>query len=144
MSSRAAATLATSVYSQLRDDLLNGQYPAGDKLRIERVAAKYRCGLSPVREALNRLSAERLIDRIDQRGFWVKPLSDGELQELTRTRCWLEERALRSRSQTGRGDGKSKSFWLYIALLGQQDVSRNSLLPEIRNGRTSIGRFTAH
>lgn len=91
----AKGTLASSVYHQLRDDLLRGALEAESKLRVEWVVSRYGAGASPVREALNRLAAEGLLGRHDQRGFFLMPVSAGELEELTRTRCWLEERALR-------------------------------------------------
>ncbi|WP_457150522.1 GntR family transcriptional regulator [Mesorhizobium sp. P5_C1] len=89
------STLASTVYHQLRDDLLGGVLEAESKLRVEWVVSKYGAGASPVREALNRLASEGLLGRHDQRGFFIMPVSAAELEELTRTRCWLEERALR-------------------------------------------------
>ncbi|TIW91359.1 MAG: GntR family transcriptional regulator [Mesorhizobium sp.] len=89
------STLASTVYQQLRDDLLGGVLEAESKLRVEWVVSKYGAGASPVREALNRLASEGLLGRHDQRGFFIMPVSASELEELTRTRCWLEERALR-------------------------------------------------
>ncbi|TPM35723.1 GntR family transcriptional regulator [Mesorhizobium sp. B2-3-4] len=91
----AKSTLASTVYHQLRDDLLGGALEAESKLRVEWVVSKYGAGASPVREALNRLASEGLLGRHDQRGFFIMPITSGELEELTRTRCWLEERALR-------------------------------------------------
>ena len=91
----AKSTLASSVYQQLRDDLLRGALESETKLRVEWVVSRYGAGASPVREALNRLAAEGLLGRHDQRGFFLMPVSATELEELTRTRCWLEERALR-------------------------------------------------
>lgn len=88
-------TLASAVYSQLRDDLLRGVLESESKLRVEWVVSRYGAGASPVREALNRLASEGLLGRHDQRGFFLMPVSAEELEELTRTRCWLEERALR-------------------------------------------------
>lgn len=89
------STLASTVYHQLRADLLDGVLEAESKLRVEWVVSKYGAGASPVREALNRLASEGLLGRHDQRGFFIMPVSASELEELTRTRCWLEERALR-------------------------------------------------
>jgi len=91
----AKSTLASTVYHQLRDDLLGGALEAESKLRVEWVVSRYGAGASPVREALNRLASEGLLGRHDQRGFFIMPVSAAELEELTRTRCWLEERALR-------------------------------------------------
>ncbi|MCA0047045.1 GntR family transcriptional regulator [Mesorhizobium sp. B283B1A] len=89
------STLASTVYHQLRDDLLGGALETESKLRVEWVVSKYGAGASPVREALNRLASEGLLGRHDQRGFFIMPVTAAELEELTRTRCWLEERALR-------------------------------------------------
>lgn len=88
-------TLASSVYERLRGDILRGELPPGHKLRIEFVSERYAAGGSPVREALNRLSADGLVSRRDQRGFYVASASAEDLVELTRTRCWLEEIGLR-------------------------------------------------
>lgn len=88
-------TLASSVHGRLRGDLLHGRLAPGSKLRVEWLAERYGAGASPVREALNRLAAEGLLERHDQRGFYVRAVSRAALEELTRTRCWLEERALR-------------------------------------------------
>jgi DNA-binding GntR family transcriptional regulator len=89
------STLATSVYERLRADLLSGRLEPNSKLRVEWVAANYGAGTSPVREALNRVAAEGLLIRHDQRGFSVVPVSLEDLEEITRTRCWVEEIALR-------------------------------------------------
>ncbi len=91
----ATPTLASSVYERLRSDILRGELVPGHKLRIEFVSERYAAGNSPVREALNRLSTDGLVDQRDQRGFCVAQASAEDLVELTRTRCWLEEVGLR-------------------------------------------------
>jgi DNA-binding GntR family transcriptional regulator len=88
-------TLATSVYEQLRADLLSGRLEPDTKVRVEWVVSQYGAGASPVREALNRLASEGLLDRQEQRGFSVVPISEPDLDELTRTRCLVEGLALR-------------------------------------------------
>lgn len=87
-------TAATTVYHSLKRDIVNGLLPPGEKLQIEQIAGRYSVGTNPVREALNRLSAERLVDREDLRGFFVPPLSLPFFRELVKTRCWLEGKAL--------------------------------------------------
>ena len=87
-------TTATIVYRKLRQDILRGELEPGQKLAIDVVAERYGVGTNPVREALNRLSAERLVDRHEQRGFFVPAISIDSWRELVKTRCWLETRAL--------------------------------------------------
>jgi DNA-binding GntR family transcriptional regulator len=54
-----------------------------------------------MREALNRLSSESLVVVSDQRGFAVSGMSSDKLEELTRTRVWLNDVALRHSLQYG-------------------------------------------
>lgn len=89
------ATRATSLYDQLRNDLLGGALEPGSKLAIEALADRYRTSATPLREALNRLVSDGLVERREQRGFVVAGISADDLAEITKTRCWLEEIALR-------------------------------------------------
>ncbi len=89
------ATRATSLYDQLRTDLLGGALEPGSKLAIEALAEHYATSATPLREALNRLVSDGLVERREQRGFVVAGISADDLAEITRTRCWLEEIALR-------------------------------------------------
>lgn len=93
------ATLASTVHARLRSDILEGALEPGGRLRVEFVCERYRAGASPVREALNRLASEGLVDRHDQRGFAVAPVSLADLRELVKTRCWVEGMALRQSIQ---------------------------------------------
>jgi len=89
------STQASSVYDRLQADILTGQLQPGRKLRLKELIEKYETGNSPLREALNRLSANGMVVREENRGFRVSPAHTKELIELTRTVCWLEEIALR-------------------------------------------------
>jgi GntR family transcriptional regulator, carbon starvation induced regulator len=92
-------TTATAVYDRIRDDILSGRLAPSFKLRIEFVCERYGTGASPIREALNRLSQDGLVERRDQRGFYVAAVSLEQLDELVKTRCWLEGIALRESIQ---------------------------------------------
>ena len=89
------ATRATSLYDQLRGELLGGELEPGSKLAIEALAERYEISATPLREALNRLVSDGLVERREQRGFVVAGISAVDLAEITKTRCWLEEIALR-------------------------------------------------
>jgi len=87
-------TLSTAVYQKLRTEILDGSFKPGEKLRIENIGAMYSVGSNAVREALSRLSSERLVDRHEQRGFSVPAIALDDWRVLGRTRCWLETKAL--------------------------------------------------
>jgi DNA-binding GntR family transcriptional regulator len=90
-----STTQATTLCDRLRRDLLEGRLKPRRKLQMRFLMEQYQAGQTPIREALNRLASEGLVEQRDQRGFVVAGISADELRELTRTRCWLEERALR-------------------------------------------------
>jgi DNA-binding GntR family transcriptional regulator len=116
-----AGTLASTVYQNLRRDIVRGVLLPGEKLRIEVVRERYNnIGASPVREALNRLSTEGLVTYQDQRGFAVAPISRSEIEELTRTRCLLNEILLRE--SIGRGD----AAWEEQIVLAHHRLSRTA------------------
>ncbi len=91
----APVTQTSTVYDRVREDLLSGRLRPGHKLPMRFLMDTYRTGQTPLREALNRLTAEGLVESRDQRGFYVMGVSRTELEELTRTRCWVESLALR-------------------------------------------------
>ena len=93
--SNGVPTRATSLFDQLRTDLLAGAMEPGSKLAIEALADRYATSATPMREALNRLVSDGLVERREQRGFVVSGISAADLAEITKTRCWLEEVALR-------------------------------------------------
>lgn len=96
-----SATRASMVYAQLRRDIVHNHLRAGEKLRVEQLAERYNVGATPVREALNRLSAEGLVSQQDQKGFRVTSISKEDLLELTRARCWVTEIVMRESVKHG-------------------------------------------
>lgn len=94
-------TLATSIYARLRRDILRGVFRPGERLRLDALSERYEIGATPLREALNRLSAEELVNREEQRGFRVAPVSLSDLAELTKTLCWITDLALRESIKNG-------------------------------------------
>ena len=93
-SGASGATRASAVYDLLRSDITHGVLEPGLKLRIGHIGKRYGVGASPLREAMNRLSAEGLVTRTDQRGFNVAGLSWAELPVLTQNRIQLESLAI--------------------------------------------------
>ncbi|MCC7083272.1 MAG: FCD domain-containing protein [Burkholderiales bacterium] len=125
----AYGTLASRACEALRRDIIRAQYAPGAKLHIRSLCERYGVGLSPMREALNRLSRDGLVGRTDQRGFWVMPLDQDHLAELTRTRCWLNEVAIRE--SIGRGD----EAWEEAIVLAYHRLQRT---PRHPSGQESV------
>lgn len=89
------STLADIAWRRLRNDIVSGDRQPGERLRIERLRELYGIGPSPLREALQRLSAEGLVVAQGNRGFAVAPLDPEEFADLTRARIAVEKEGLR-------------------------------------------------
>ena len=50
-------------YDVLRRDILNGTWPPDRKLMLSELQTHYELGAMPLREALNRLAAEMLVEK---------------------------------------------------------------------------------
>ena len=99
-----ARTLASQAHDLLRRDILSGTLTPGQRLRTKDLQARYGLGLSPLRESLQRLSAEGIVVNDAQRGFAVAPVSVAELRDLTVARTALESTMLPMAMQLGSAD----------------------------------------
>lgn len=93
--------MSSAVFFKLREDILDGDFKAGEKLKIASLKERYDTGHSPIREALSRLLPEGLVEREDQKGYRVRPLDPDDLFEITKMRCWLEDIAIRESIRLG-------------------------------------------
>lgn len=93
--------LSEQAYDRIRRDIVHGELFPDEKLQIEAISERYGIGVVPIREALNRLSSEGLVSRKSNRGFFVATISMADLEELVKTRIWLETLALRESMRHG-------------------------------------------
>lgn len=102
-----AAVLATgqstveTAYEALKDDIISGKRLPGEFLRIDRISRAYGVGPTPLRETLQRLTAEGLVIARGGRGFQVAPLAVSEFDDLNIARTAIELAALRLSIQHG-------------------------------------------
>lgn len=87
-------SLKTKVYKSLRLDIVSGKLPGGTRITEAAVADSLNVSRTPVREALQKLSQEKLLISIPKAGYMVEDLSDNEIQDLFITRMEIEEIAI--------------------------------------------------
>ncbi|GED23308.1 GntR family transcriptional regulator [Halomonas halmophila] len=88
-------TLAERVFQQLQDAIVRGELAPGSKITEPGLAQSYGISRGPLREAMRRLEAHRLIERVPHVGARVVKLSIKELLELFDVREALESMAAR-------------------------------------------------
>ncbi|HRM73177.1 MAG TPA: FCD domain-containing protein [Paracoccus sp. (in: a-proteobacteria)] len=113
-------TLMASVYDRLRRDIVDGELRPGARLRFEELKDCYGVGLSPLREALTRLAAEKLVLLEQNRGFRVAPISQSDLRDLLFMRQEVESLAIKRAIERG-DDQWEAAIVAAIHALGKRD-----------------------
>ncbi len=92
-------TLADRVFGQIQDAIVKGELIAGAKISEAELTTRYGVSRGPLREALRRLEARKLLTRIPHVGVRVVELSIAELLEMYQVREVLEGMAARLAAQ---------------------------------------------
>jgi DNA-binding GntR family transcriptional regulator len=83
-------TLNDRAYASLRQSLMSGKFSPGEVLVIRKLAESLGISTTPIREALQRLVAERILEVKHNRSIAVPLLSLKAFSELVRIRCAVE------------------------------------------------------
>lgn len=78
------------VHTAIREAILSRRFPPGMRLNVEDLASQLGVSLTPVRSAIQLLSAEGLVDVHSRSGTYVATLSRRYLEETFDIRCALE------------------------------------------------------
>ncbi|MDM7850753.1 GntR family transcriptional regulator [Pseudochrobactrum kiredjianiae] len=82
-------------YELLKKDILNLTIPPDTPLKMTWVQKQYNVGSTPLREALKRLEADRLVILHPNKGYVVSPVSIEEMMELYRARRLIKQQLLK-------------------------------------------------
>ena len=121
-------------YAVLRRDILLGVHATGEALRLADLRTRYEIGASPLREALFRLAADKLVVLENNRGFRVPQLDKGDWQDIVAMRRILEPAAA-SASVSHGTDGWEEDLLLAhrrLKRLGRADEIVTPLAPSER------------
>ncbi|MGF1569252.1 MAG: GntR family transcriptional regulator [Nodosilinea sp.] len=78
------------IYDQLKQMAINYKFRPGESLNEVELAASFGVSRTPLREVLNRLVAEGLLNFVPRKGFSCKPLDTKMIFDLYEVRCGLE------------------------------------------------------
>lgn len=86
----SAKNTTDGVYQQIRKRILDGQFPAQQKINQNVLSEELGVSRTPVIKALHMLEAEGLLDNIPNRGFYIHKPTLREITELFMLRQSLE------------------------------------------------------
>src|SRR5438552_13883463 len=87
--------LGEALVVTLRERIVDGRLPAGERLNEVHLAASLGVSRTPLREALGRLTAEGALTSSPRLGFFVRPLTAEEFRQIYPIRAILDPEALR-------------------------------------------------
>jgi DNA-binding GntR family transcriptional regulator len=79
---RAAMRLGTVAYRQIKEQLLEGRWAAGERLSVEMFKSALGVSKQPIMEALRRLSADGLVEIVPQVGCRVASYSPSDVADF--------------------------------------------------------------
>jgi DNA-binding GntR family transcriptional regulator len=97
-------TLADQIYSILREDIISQNIKCGEKLTLKILQERFELSSTPIREALNRLSQEGLIDHVTNIGAKVIEFNEKDVNEIYDFCCCLDLNALDLSLESGKVD----------------------------------------
>lgn len=112
-----STSLSDSLFEQLSEAIVTGEFAAGSKLSEPRLAKRYGVSRGPLREAIRRLEGRKLVTRLPRQGVRVIVPTSAMAAELFRIREVLEGLAAR-------------------------EAARNATAEEITELRTMLARHT--
>ena len=107
-SEEGSGTVGTDVMVKLREDIVDGRFQPGAKLKFADLQGIYAVGMGTLREALVGLVAEGIVTADAGRGFRVAEMSEADLSDLLETRIDIERRAIEDSVTHGDEDWEAR------------------------------------
>jgi DNA-binding GntR family transcriptional regulator len=117
------ATFASIVTERLRASIVNGTLEPGSQLSEVELATSFGVSRGPIREALQRLVQEGLLNSEPHRGVFVPVLTDEDVHDVYLAREALESAAVRSIIASGSAAAASESLDRFVAQMQQAEAS---------------------
>lgn len=82
--------LVDLAYRAIKDDILTKQLVPGKKIVVHDLSQRYQISETPIKQALNRLITEGLVESIPRRGVTIKKLTLKGLRDMMQARRMIE------------------------------------------------------
>jgi len=83
-------TLVDRIYLSLKNSISNKELSPGQKINIKELARQYGVSDTPVKQALNRLISDNLVESIPNKGMNVRSVTIDEMNEIFDIRCMMD------------------------------------------------------
>lgn len=127
------ASIGELAYRRIRADIVFGRLAPAQRLKLDDLREVYGTSIGTLREILNRLSSEGLVEAEGQKGFMVAPVSAGNFGEIAGLRLLLEGHALAQSFAAGdmEWEGRVVAAHHKLALMERRMLDNDRPDPEL-------------
>ena len=119
---KTSSPVRHEVFNLLREAILSGEIPPGERLVERDIAEQFEASRTPVREAIRQLELENLIRHVPRKGAVVAEVTTADIIEIFRIRSVLEGLVCRMAAEKITRRGASR---LEGALVGLEEACRS-------------------
>lgn len=102
MATLSKQSLVDQIYTELRNEIVSLKVPIGGKLNVSELQERFGISSTPIREALNRLQKEGLVEYKNNVGAKVIDIEEKDIIEIQAVSATLDSAAIRYAIKTGK------------------------------------------
>ena len=137
-------TLKNRIYADLRNSIIMGHRPPGEKINVREIAQSYGTSITPIREALQMLHQEGLVTIRPHSGYLVTRVTLKQLRDLLELREILEIAAVKRAATRISDDHIEEMERVYAGYTGDDDESYARYTAENRRFHCLIAEATGN
>ena len=125
-------TSKSVIYRRLRRSIIMGHRASGERLNVEQIAGEYNTSVTPVRDALQMLSHEGLVDIKPRSGYFVRSITLKQLRDMLDVRRVLELTAVERAALRATEEQIQEMSQVHSGYTGDDDESYDRYTDENR------------
>lgn len=136
--------LRDQIYADLKDEILTSTHSGGERLVISELVEKYGVSATPIRQVLNLLQSEDLVDIIPGVGCFVSRLSVKDVKDIFELRLIIEAASAELAASRITDDQLAELEAFHVGYDPDDVDSYTRFLAENRDFHTSVARATGN
>jgi len=137
-------TSKNAIYIALRRLIIMGHHKPGERFDVETIANQYNTSVTPVREALQMLSQEGLVNIKPRSGYFVSHTSLKQLRDLLDLRRILEIAAIEAAARRAQDDQIDDLTRVHSGYTGDDDEAYDRYTDENRRFHYLLARASGN
>lgn len=135
MAALVKQSLADQIYMQLRGDIIEQKIAWGEKLNVNELQERFGISSTPIREAINRLQKEGLVEYKNNIGARVIELTEKDIIEIQEVALTLDCAAIKYAMETEKYDDIAEELLRYIEMYKKtsNEEEQNHCVEEFTN-----------